>query len=353
MIEKGWDIMQKKQQTKKKIAFIVEHTQLKGDYPFERVATIANLLNEEQVSIFLKTNNQILLNIFQDEGLTAVTYNHFNELIHQIETFEPDVIIQDGKDSIREQVEILRTKCKTLIHFDDYGDGSELADCNILSIIAETKDTNPENTISEPFAFAVSKTIKSIAQTRATNELSDPPHIVVCYEDGDENNLTYRTLRHLTQLHIPLKITVAIDQNYVHSIEDLQMMVLSRRNTTVFKKENALLHLLPTADIIICNANYTPYKVAAVGIPCITAAQNERELNNLFPREQNGFIHLGLGRKMKQSNIQNAVMEYLLHPQRRERAVRKQLELEIVHNNNLLKSYLLDIVYNRHNIVSH
>lgn len=352
MIEKGWDVMQK-QKDKKKIAFIVEHTPLKGDYPFERVALLANLLKDEEISIFLKTDQKHLFNIFQENQLTYTTYKHFNELVKHIQALKPDVLIQDGKDSISEQVEQLKSISKTIIHFDDYGDGAELADCNILSLFTEAKESNPQNTISGSFAFAVTDSLKSIAQTRVKNELSEPPHIVVCYEDGDENNLTYRTLRHLTQLQIPLKITVAIDHNYLHSIEDLQMMVLSRRNTKLFKEENALMHLLPSADIIICNANYTPYKIAAVGIPCITAAQNERELNNLFPREQNGFIHLGLGRKMKQSNIQNAVMEYLLHPQRRDRAVRKQLELKINNNNCLLYSYLVDIINNHHNIVSH
>ncbi len=55
---------------------------------------------------------------------------------------------------------------------------------------------------------------------------------------------------------------------------------------------------------------------------------------------------------MKQSNIQNAVMELLLHEQRRERAVRKQIELEILDNNEVLKCLLLDFAYERHNIVS-
>lgn len=55
---------------------------------------------------------------------------------------------------------------------------------------------------------------------------------------------------------------------------------------------------------------------------------------------------------MKQSNIQNAVMELLLHEARRERAVRKQIQLEIQDNNEVLKSLLLDFAYERHNIVS-
>ena len=247
---------------------------------------------------------------------------------------------------------MIRPFCKTLVLFDDFGEGAELADCNIISLMEEPRENTAQNILAGSFAFAVTDTLKSIAESRVSNELSNPPHIVVAYEDGDVNNLTYRTLRHLTHLQIPLKVTIAIDREYKHSVGDLQMMVLSRRNTKVFKDDKPLEKLLPEADIVICNGNYTPYKVATVGIPCIVAAQNERELNNIFPRENNGFINLGLGRKMKQSNIQNAVMELLLHEARRERAVRKQIQLEIQDNNDVLKSLLLDFAYERHNMVS-
>lgn len=338
---------------KRKIAFVVEHCSVRGYYPLERVATLANLLiKEENIYVFLKATSDEAIQIFTDAQLSPILYDTYGELAKQIRSLQPDLIVQDGRDTLAEQAEQLRPHCKTLVHFDDFGEGALLADCNIIALFEEIKETIAQNVLSGTYAYAVTDKIKKIAEARVSNELSSPPHIVVAYEDGDENNLTYRTLRHLTQLQIPLKVTVAIDREYQHSVEDLQMMVLSRRNTSIVKDDQALDKLLSEADIVICNANYTPYKVAAVGIPCITAAQNERELNNAFPREHHGFIHLGLGRKMKQSNIQNAVMELLLHEARRERAVRKQLELEITDNNDVLKSLLLDFAYERHNIVS-
>ncbi|MED3764274.1 CMP-N-acetylneuraminic acid synthetase [Ureibacillus sp. FSL K6-8385] len=337
---------------KKKIAFIVEYSAMKGYYPFERASILAKLLKEEEVTVFLKKPSDEALEIFTDAQLSPIIYIHIDELINHLKELQPDLIVQDGKDTTIEYVETIRPFCKTLVHFDDFGEGAELADGNILAILDEMRETTAQNILAGSFAFAIGDTLKSIAESRVSNELSDPPHIVVAYEDGDPNNLTYRTLRHLTHLQIPLKVTIAIDREYPHSVSDLQLMALSRRNTKIFKDDKPLEKLLPEADIVICNANYTPYKVAAVGIPCIVSAQNERELNNIFPRENNGFINLGLGRKMKQSNIQNAVMELLLHEARRERAVRKQIQLEIHENNETLKSLLLDFAYERHNIVS-
>lgn len=338
---------------KKKIALIVEPCEIKGPYILTRAAVVAQLLHTESVFIFLKTTDKRLAEPFTERNLDVILFERYEELRKKIRELECHLIIHDGKDTTVDQVELLRPFCQTIVHFDDAGIGAELIDCNILALFEETPELLAHNTLAGSYAFAVNEALAQTAHTvlqseRAFNE--DTPHIVVCYEDGDANNLTYRTLRHLTQLQIPLKISVAIDENYAHAIDDLNMMVLSRRGTKLVKGRDALVSLLPEADLVICNANYTPYKVAACGIPCITAAQTERELSYGLPREMNGFIHIGLGRKMKQSIIQNAVMELLLHEARRERMVKKQRELQILGNNEILQALLLDLAYARHNI---
>ena len=338
---------------KKRIAFVVESCEIKGNYSFTRACVLAQLLHEEEVFIFLKTTDMRVTEQFTENCLQVVLFDHYEELRKKIRELEFDLIVQDGKDTSIDQIELLRPFCQTIVHFDDAGAGLDLIDCNILALFEETPELLAQNTLAGSYAFALDKALEQPARIVQENDRpfnEDAPHIVVCYEDGDLNNLTYRTLRHLTQLHIPLKISVAIDADYMHSVDDLNMMVLSRRGTTLHKEEDALLSLLPQADLVICNANYTPYKVAACGIPCITAAQTERELSYGLPREMNGFIHIGLGRKMKQSIIQNAVMELLLHEARRERMVKKQRALDILGNNDILQALLLDFAYARHNI---
>ncbi|WP_223554486.1 MULTISPECIES: PseG/SpsG family protein [Lysinibacillus] len=337
---------------KKTIVFIIESCIDKGLYPFERVATLAKLLANEQVFIFVKTPSNDEIQILMNENLGPILFEHFDELPKHMKSIQPDLIVRDGHNSESWQVQNLRPFCKTIIHFDDFGEGGQACDCVLLALYQEVKDYLPSHYIGGNFNFALPKAYQNFENRPDSKIPENPPHIVVAFEDGDEHNLTYRTLRHLTQLQIPLQITVMIDDSYRHATDDLQMMVLSRRNTAILRDKDALLKLLPKADVIICNSNYTPYKIAAYGVPCITLAQTEAELLHAFPREQNGFIHLGLGRKMKQSQIQNAVMEFLLHEARSERAVKKQRQLNLVSNNEALQSLLLDFAYDRHNIAS-
>lgn len=337
---------------KKTIVFIIESCIDKGLYPFERVATLAKLLEHENVFIFAKTPSKDAIQILTKEKLAPVLFDHFDQLQKHMKGLQPDLIVRDGRNSENWQVLNLRPFCNTIIHFDDFGEGGQACDCVLLSLYHEVKDYLPSHYIGGSLAFALPTAYKKLNPLSDIKKPEDPPHIIVAFEDGDEHNLTYRTLRHLTQLHIPLQITVIIDESYQHATDDLQMMVLSRRNTAILRDKDALQKLLPKADVIICNANYTPYKIASYGVPCITLAQNEVELLHAFPREHNGFIHLGLGRKMKQSQIQNAVMELLLHEARSERAIKKQRQLNLASNNEALEALLLDFAYDRHNIAS-
>lgn len=339
------------QPTQRTFVFIVEECTDKGLYPFERLATLATLLKDENIFLFTKTTSSTSLAILQEAQLSPILFEQFEQLSKHLKKLQPDIVIIDGKDSEQEQIELIKPFCKSLIHFDDYGNGNTKADYVLLSLYPEQKDMLSPNMISGSFLFSVPHDWPTL-QASSLKTPSNPPHIVVAFENGDANNLTYRTLRHLTQLHIPLQITVIIDELYRHAIDDLQLMILSRRHTNIVKKPDALKELLPLADIVICNASYTPYKIAAYAIPCITFAQNERELLYAFPREQNGFIHLGLGRKMKQSHIQNAVMELLLHEARRERAVQRQRKLLLHNNNEILRNLLLDIAEDPHKITS-
>ena len=62
---------------KRKIILIIEHCEIKGIYPFERAVTLANLLQDEEVFLFVKTANEQLLDKLDDTGLNIVNFEQF------------------------------------------------------------------------------------------------------------------------------------------------------------------------------------------------------------------------------------------------------------------------------------
>lgn len=148
-------------------------------------------------------------------------------------------------------------------------------------------------------------------------------------------------MRHLVHLQVPLKITILIGENYKHDLVDLRMMALSRRNTTILQQTENPAELLSTADIILGASGYFPYEIGMMGIPCIVLAQNEFESTLNFPTERNGFIHLGLGRKVKQSMLLNAVMEFLLHDSLKKKTIQRQTKLNLGNGQSIISEAIL------------
>ena len=74
---------------------------------------------------------------------------------------------------------------------------------------------------------------------------------------------------------------------------------------------------------------YMPYEVAVMGIPCVILAQNDFELGLAFPKNNMASFIYGLGRKVKQSSLLNAIMEPLLHEPLRKKAIARQTALGI------------------------
>lgn len=333
----------------KKIAFIIEHSSLKGHYPFFRASVLAQALERQaNLFIFTKGASALQLNSFIEQNQTPIQFSSWKELLPTIRTLQLDAIVLDSEDTPKDVLQLLSTYCKNLIFLDYFGDGASIGTVHLKGLQEDEFEMHTENEVNGPYFFippASLSQIRSERLFRATpiTSTQNPPHIAIFYEDGDRNNLTYRTVRHLVQLQIPLQISIILDDNYAHSLDALSMIVLTRKNCKIVRGNRAIEETLVDADCLICNSLYTPYKAATIQIPCITVAQHERELKLVFPHENNGFIHIGLGRKMKQSQLQNAVMELLLHDSIRKTLLKRQQAHHFEHNLQLFSTVLLDI----------
>lgn len=328
--------------SKKTIAFAVEVSSNNDLYPVERIATLVKMFNDEKILIFIKQPSELALKKLAATGIEPISYRDQKQLLQYISKLKPDLLVRDGINTELEDTEKLKEVVPALVHFDDFGEGGKAADCVLHTLYREIREKVDPHYLTGPSSFVVPETIAAITTIEDEGER---PHIVVAYEGSDPENLTYRTMRHLMQLQVPVRISVLVDPSYAHDIDELKMMALSRRNITVIHADDMLETLLSQAQIVICAASYTPYKVAVIGIPCIVISQSETEIMHAFPRDQNGFIQLGSGRKLKQSHLQNAVMELLLHEARRDRAIRNQKKLDLQSNNHYIHSMLTNFAH--------
>jgi len=308
---------------KKKVVIHISHSDGKGTYPERRAETIARALEGVEI-IFLCGN----LSPQAPADFKTVTIAPSSTLLQTISEIKPDILLRDTGSTLHEEVEKICEIVPTVIHFDDFGEGGKSADTVFQTLYSETNDKVPDHYIQGIENFIIDEKISFYKNIGLKRKVTRPlPHLVISFGDEDAGNLSYRAMRHMLQLQIPLKVTVLIGENYSHDISELQMMALGRRNTFIQTHPYDLHEVFSSADIILCASGYMPFEVAVMGIPCIVVAQNEFELSLAFPKEQHGFIHLGTGRKIKQSNLLNAIMEPLLHESLRTKAIARQTAL--------------------------
>ncbi|QTD40671.1 PseG/SpsG family protein [Sporosarcina sp. Te-1] len=311
---------------KKTIAIHVARTDAKGTYPARRAAILASVLSEEANVVFLTGPASPPV----PEGFREISIGRNTTLSDTISVMQPDLLLRDSGSTLQEEVAKIREVVPSIIHFDDFGDGGRLADLVLQTLYEEESENVMEHYVMERNLFIADETFNSYQKIGLQKDRPSPiPHLIISFGEEDPGNLSYRALRHVLQLQIPLKVSVLVGELYSHDISTLRMMALGRRNTKIIQPPYDVAELYSRADIILCGSGYMPYEVAVMGIPCIVLAQNEFELGLGFPKEHHGFIHLGLGRKVKQSNLLNAIMEPLLHEPLRKRAIRKQTQLNL------------------------
>ncbi len=328
---------QRTEETTKKTVFIGAVTPCHNLYPIERIVTLSAMFDRQHTQILVKDDDRAVEYLI-NKGFNPIVYKNDKQLISELTKLSPSLLIHDAGSTELPLIDQLKTFIPTVLHFDDFGEGGSAADCVFHTLYQEKREKLLPHYLVGPSSYVVPKQLQAIQ--KKSDSSSDKPHIVVSIEGMDPDNTSYRILRHLLQLQIPIKISVIVQSSYAHDVDELKLMALSRKNIKIIQKDNALYELLGEADIVICGAKYTPYKVATIGIPCIVVCQDEIEMQHIFPSEANGFINLGLGKKLKQSLLQNAVMEFLLHEARVEHAVRKQLNIDLNRNNQYVQSLL-------------
>ena len=320
------------------LAFYIQDTEGKGTYPIRRAKVIAESLpNTIEIMFILKQGTYTA-----PEGFKTITFKHSSELLSILEKTKPNLLVRDSGSTSQEEVERIRKIVPAVIHFDDFGAGGEFAELVIQTLYTETNEKTHDHYVIGHESFIADNQLSALKNIGLRKEKTRPlPHLIITFGDEDLGNLTYRALRHMLQLQIPLKVTVLLGKNYKHDKTELRIMALGRRNTFIQEQPDALPEFLSTADVILCASGYMPYEIAVMGIPCIVLAQNEFETSLDFPKEKHGFIHLGPGRKIKQSSLLNAIMEPLLHEPLRRKAIDRQVALNLGEGNKMVCEAIL------------
>lgn len=291
-----------------------------------RALTLANKLSFNHEIIFLMNKEKPLgIKKVKECNYPIVIFKQEKDLFQQITKINPDIIINDILDTDKTYISKLKKEGYFVANFEDLGEGSEIANPVINSLYENSRP--PQNhyygyeyaCLRDEFYIFPKKEVKKRVKK-----------ILITFGGTDQNNLTLKTVKAIEKLNLKdifIKVILGLGYgpkqelyNYIKTLKRRGIKISIKGNIKMMAKE------IHDADIVITSNGRTIYEVAAIGTPCISISQNEREARHLFVHNSKCIKYLGMAYAISREDINFAV-----------KALIENYELRKAMNKKLLK----------------
>ena len=288
---------------RKRIAVVVNAYNEIGTGHIYRCLSIASKLVFHEVLFLLDGSHQLGINIVDSYNYPYEIYNGENELFDKLEQYNPQIVINDILDTSTDYVLKLKTKGYFVVNFEDLGTGTEFADVVFDALYEHDLSENHIFTghkyyvLKDEFYFQPKKIITQNVE-----------NILITFGGTDPNNFTERVINAITKTSYEGRINVILGLGYSDK-EGLISRIESNPSIQVYTNVSNISEFMFKADIIFTSAGRTMYEICSLGVPTICLCQNESELTHVFGTNANGFINMGLGINVDDSEIMNQFIE--------------------------------------------
>ena len=153
--------------------------------------------------------------------------------------------------------------------------------------------------------------------------------ILVVFGGTDPNNLTKKTLDAILGIKQldKINVTVILGMGYSKA-EEIRKLCNENCAISVVQDVKMMTDYMKKADIAISSQGRTMLELAAMGVPTILMAQNEREAIHEFGEIKNGYLNLGNGSEVDEKTIRETIQWLINCPQ-----IRKNMQKQMLSRN--------------------
>lgn len=291
------------------IVFVVRGDKSVGMGHVYRSLSLADALLGNQIQFLAFDSNNETIDLITRSGYQYKAFKSLESVSKHIAKIRPDIVINDILDTEESYIRNILASKVFVVNFEDLGKGSLLANL-VFNALYEFSSPPPNHRfgakyvcLKEDFLFSKPAPFRDPATT-----------LLITFGGVDENNLTVRTcliLQRLLSKSSLERILVVLGPGYAHRAEfDFCMTGLPskvQQKIQVYESVSNMAKLMRKADIAVTSNGRTVYELAAMGVPGVTIAQNDRETSHLFSRYSEGFRYLGIANNVKKDDIAEAI----------------------------------------------
>ena len=233
--------------------------------------------------------NQTDPSAFGNSPYKLIGVDGYMGFVQAIKEKHYDIIINDVLSTDKEYMQPLRNAAPSskIINFEDEGEGADFADVVINALYETAKNKNVKFG-SRYYILPKLFLIYSPIEIRESVK-----NVLVTFGGADPCGYTEQVLEVLSEgLFDDVHFYVVLGRAK-QNVNEL-MNSEHKDNVTFLYNIDNMAEIMSKCDLAITSRGRTCFELAALGIPSISIAQNEREERHDFASEANGFSYIGL-----------------------------------------------------------
>ncbi|NUE02283.1 cytidyltransferase-like protein [Halorubraceae archaeon YAN] len=280
-----------------------------------RGITIADQVFEHDILFAVEKKDELAINKLSESNYPYRVFNDEEAFLSHVQSSPPDVIINDILDTSSDYMRSLSKLDSRIVNFEDLGNGSKYADAVINALYEHS--TPPD---SHYFGFRYFCLRNEFRYATPRTEIPSVDTIMISFGGTDENNLTAKTLRALSDLDQELHIDVVLGLGYdsMEQLKPIYKQFPSHISIEINQDIKSMAEHMERADLLITSNGRTLYEAASLNVPTISIAQNSREQKHPFAHISRGVLSLGYADYVSKENIRAAVIDYIADREQRE-----------------------------------
>lgn len=306
---------------RKKIAFRVDGYPALGLGHIYRCLTLAYECTEHEVVFITQSKYPEGIAKLCSANMNVVEIDSEDELFLWLRENKVDVFVNDCLDTTLSYVQQVKKYVNRFVSFEDLGEGIFAADA-VINAIYEGASSYPNVFTGKKYVCLRDEFL--IAKANAFSEKVS--RILVMFGGTDPLNLSkrlYDIAREYNSGDINVTFDFILGSGYKHELlkSDLD------HGINVVQDVVRVTDYMKNADMAFSSQGRTTFELAAMGVPTIVLAQNEREQLHPFAQMDNGFINLGLGSEVSDEDILSS-LDWLINS----KSIRKEMHNLMLRN---------------------
>ncbi|MHA1199870.1 MAG: UDP-2,4-diacetamido-2,4,6-trideoxy-beta-L-altropyranose hydrolase, partial [Candidatus Heimdallarchaeaceae archaeon] len=242
-----------------------------------RTITIASNLLEHDVKFVIKKSSNLGLEKVYSHNFTVIEIEEEEEFLDIVEKENPDIVIVDILNVKASYLQKVKMFNPLLVSFEDLEGGLKEADL-VFNALFKTENERKLNHVYEGYKYLCLRDEFHLVPFKTVDE--EIQNLLITFGGVDQNNLSEKCLKIIEDLQLKdIDITLILGLGY-KSVNDIQKhaseMNKSGFKINVLQDVKLMSQHMYKADLAITSNGRTVYEIAALGVPCIAIAQNER-----------------------------------------------------------------------------